>query len=558
MTDHITIGDVAPRIQYSGDGVQTLFTYPFPIFTTDDIEVYLGDVLQASGYTVAGAGQSAGGTVTFAVAPADGAKVTLLRNLAIARTSDFQEGGAFRAKTINDELDRQTAFIQQVSERVDRALVASPTDAQTSLALPAVADRANRYLGFDADGLPTTGPGGPILPVAFPMVPVIQAADPPAAFALLKQPASESASGVAEIATQAETNAGTDDTRFVTPAKLTASAQVNNRALDNRLINPEFQYFTRQAAFTDTLRSDDTYGPDRWVVLTQSNPVTCRNGGSNGGISDNRINLIQANASSQRMGLVQIIEKCYSFDLRGRPVVFDGWARCATSINIRYAIVEWLGTADTVTSDIVNNWNSNNYTAGNFFIAGSTTVISIGSLSLSSNIWTRFLPISGTVSNSSANVLVVVWTENAVAQNVQLNLTGLGLYPGTVAPSHYVPRPTSLEEILCMRYAQKSFFWQDEPKQNAGHTLGAATFITPSGASGTCRYYHRFIVPMRATPTITTYNPNANNANWRDTTGGNDRAVTATADYTVGLILDAASCTASRTHYIHWMAESEL
>ncbi len=231
MTDHITIGDVAPRIQYSGDGVQTVFTYPFPIFAAADIDVYLGDVLQNAGYTVAGAGQSAGGTVTFAAAPGNGTKVTLLRNQAIARTSDFQEGGAFRAKTINDELDRQTAFIQQVAERVDRALVAGPTDAQASLALPAVADRANRYLGFDAAGAPTTGPGGPILPVTQAMAPVIQAADPPAAFALLKQPASETSSGAAEIATQAETNTGTDDTRFVTPAKLSASVTVLHGSL---------------------------------------------------------------------------------------------------------------------------------------------------------------------------------------------------------------------------------------------------------------------------------------------------------------------------------------
>ena len=67
---HIQIGDITPRIQYTGDGVQTLFTYPFPIFQAADMEVFLDNVKQATGFTVNGAGQSAGGDVTFDSAPA--------------------------------------------------------------------------------------------------------------------------------------------------------------------------------------------------------------------------------------------------------------------------------------------------------------------------------------------------------------------------------------------------------------------------------------------------------------------------------------------------------
>lgn len=43
-------------------------------------------------------------------------------------------------------------------------------------------------------------------------------------------PASETASGVAEIATQTETNAGTDDTRIVTPLKLATRTALDTRA----------------------------------------------------------------------------------------------------------------------------------------------------------------------------------------------------------------------------------------------------------------------------------------------------------------------------------------
>jgi hypothetical protein len=175
VTDHIVIGDIRPRVQYTADGTQTAFTYPFPIFAPADLKVYLGEALQAAGFAVDGAGQSAGGNVTFAAAPAAGTRVTLVRALAIARTTDFQEGGAFRAKTLNDELDRQTAFIQEVGERIERAIVAAPTESAAPLVLPPPALRANAYLGFDAAGTPIASPGTPPAPFSAALTPFVQA-----------------------------------------------------------------------------------------------------------------------------------------------------------------------------------------------------------------------------------------------------------------------------------------------------------------------------------------------------------------------------------------------
>ena len=128
MTDtHIKIKPVTPRVQYTGNGSTTVFPYSFPIFDESEMVVYEGDDVITTGYTVSGAGQTDGGNVTFATAPADGTKITLLRNVSIERMTDFQEGGTFRPKNINDELDRQTAFMQQVQEKVDRTLILPPT-----------------------------------------------------------------------------------------------------------------------------------------------------------------------------------------------------------------------------------------------------------------------------------------------------------------------------------------------------------------------------------------------------------------------------------------------
>ena len=157
---HITVGDISPRIQYLADGTQTVFTYPFPIFKPADMTVYLGDALQNTGFAVAGAGQSGGGTVTFATAPAKGRVVTLRRRLAIARTTDFQQSGVFRSRVLNDELDYQTAALQQINEQMSRTLSRAPTStATTPLILPE--PEADKLLGWndDATELENKAPG---------------------------------------------------------------------------------------------------------------------------------------------------------------------------------------------------------------------------------------------------------------------------------------------------------------------------------------------------------------------------------------------------------------
>ena len=159
MADHIQIGDITPRKHYTADGTQTTFTFPFPIFKDADLEVYLDDDLQASGYSVTGAGEDLGGEVIFTTAPALGVAVTLRRRLSIARQSDFQESGSFRARVINDELDFLVAALQQVADDARRSVQLSATDPDAALALPDKETRSNTFLAFDADGRPVAGTG---------------------------------------------------------------------------------------------------------------------------------------------------------------------------------------------------------------------------------------------------------------------------------------------------------------------------------------------------------------------------------------------------------------
>jgi hypothetical protein len=152
MAEHIRIGDVAPRVHYAADGAQTVFIYPFPIFQVADMEVRVDGRVVSGGYTVLGAGASGGGRVVFGQAPQAGSMVALRRRMVIARNSDFQPNGLLRANTLNDDLDRQVAAMQEFRDDTGSMLRANPGEAPTGLVLPDRPARANRVLGFDSLG----------------------------------------------------------------------------------------------------------------------------------------------------------------------------------------------------------------------------------------------------------------------------------------------------------------------------------------------------------------------------------------------------------------------
>lgn len=151
-TPHGTVPAAMPRAQYVADGQQAAFPFPFPVLKAGDLEVFVGGARQTAGYTVVGLGESSGGAVTFAVPPAATAVVTLRRRLTIERLSDFQEGGAFRAKVINDEFDFQTMALQELETDLRRAARLDPTapDALDVTLPPALAGKA---IGWSDDGL---------------------------------------------------------------------------------------------------------------------------------------------------------------------------------------------------------------------------------------------------------------------------------------------------------------------------------------------------------------------------------------------------------------------
>lgn len=154
MPEHIKMPDIVPVVRYVADGDDTNFSFPFPIFASEDLKVYLNGATQVSGFTVSGAGQTNGGSVTFDSAPGAGTIVTLERDLPLERLTDFLEGGDFSAQAINTELDFLIAALQQVDRGNNLMLKYSDHEAPAATILPQKALRANKALGFDGDGNP--------------------------------------------------------------------------------------------------------------------------------------------------------------------------------------------------------------------------------------------------------------------------------------------------------------------------------------------------------------------------------------------------------------------
>lgn len=225
---------------------------------------------------------------------------------------------------------------------------------------------------------------------------------------------------------------------------VTAAAAGPSTASTNVLHNGDFAVCQRGTSLSV---ADGAYGADRWYVLNTNATTFSRQDGMLGSRYGGRLN--QDNVTAQRMGMAQIIEGQDAIPYRNRTVRFQATIKTSTATSVRMAILEWSGTENTVTRDVVNNWASTTYTAGNFFI-GTVTVNTV-SATLAASTSNAVFNISGSVGSSANNIIVFVWTENTAAQNVQITVTEAGLYDGN-ATQPWLPRPASQEVAICKRY----------------------------------------------------------------------------------------------------------
>jgi len=158
----MTISSTTVKNSYSGNGSTTQFAYSFKIFADSDLQVIIRSSTGTetvktitTHYTVAGAGNANGGSVTFTSGniPASGETVVLRRAVPQTQAIDYIANDPFPAESHEEGLDRATMTTQQVQEELNRSIKLSRTNTMTSTEFTTSAtDRANKILAFDSSG----------------------------------------------------------------------------------------------------------------------------------------------------------------------------------------------------------------------------------------------------------------------------------------------------------------------------------------------------------------------------------------------------------------------
>lgn len=278
----------------------------------------------------------------------------------------------------------------------------------------------------------------------------------------------------------------------------------------NILENASLTFFQRQAPGTEKSLADGEYGPDRWYVLTQSAAIgVTRTTGIRPYLSEaSAVRMKQTNATAQRFGIAQRVWSHESIGLRGKRCRLQATLYASTTARVNWAVLEWTGTADSVTRDPVLSWTSSVFTPGNFFLASNYNVIGTGQASsVGASAFTVSEVLALPFSSSLNNVVVMFWMDSAATQNFELSLCAPMLIDD-VYPRLW-KKPNRTDELMrCLASYAKSFLLESNPATAA--FAGAKQYIATTAING--QEIVDFRVEMRKTPTVNVFSPQTGTA----------------------------------------------
>lgn len=328
----------------------------------------------------------------------------------------------------------------------------------------------------------------------------------------------------------------------------------------NYLINGGFRYAQRlnnTLATVNTI-SDDAYGPDRWKCQRETADLQYQRVDGRGvtGLNCQNFGRFDQITGSGKFMIVQILEGINTNPLLGKVVRFQCKMRGNASHTIRMGLIELqnAGTQDTI-PNIVTTWAGN----GTDPSALGTNLAYIGT-NEDKSVNTSFqeFSISQTIPSDSQNLIVAIWTDDQFTTSDHLEIAEAGLYIEDI-PREWASRPVGEELALCQRYYWKSFAVDQNPAQNVGSTGSISVRATGTTANRSLETFVTFPVRMRETPTITSYNTDAANANWRNIDSSADETYSTSAPSDERLVITCSSAPEDDArHRIHLSADSEL
>lgn len=250
----------------------------------------------------------------------------------------------------------------------------------------------------------------------------------------------------------------------------------------NRLINGGFQI--NQRGLTSV--ADDAYCLDRWYVLNETGNVTVAQQTDQEDGTPYNIRLTQPDAGAKQIALSQIIAASNCKDLRGKTATLSARIRCSAAVQINYAVLEWTGTANSVTSDVISAWSGSPTYVANVIERAKGTITPVAAT------WTDVPALNAAIGTGSNNLIVLFWSNADLAQNVTLDFARAQLERGSYAtPFEFADE--SVVRARCTDYYRTGSLDFD----------GAAGLRYASGSGPNFHNTsHSFGTGMRATPTV--------------------------------------------------------
>lgn len=315
----------------------------------------------------------------------------------------------------------------------------------------------------------------------------------------------------------------------------------------NAIINGSCRIWQRGTSFTP-LASTNTYTADRWCALRNTNAnytVTRQTSGLAGSFYCLRVQRTNATSDTNGINLVYNVETLDSYRFASKKVTISFKAKCGANYSAASSAL-----SITVSTGTGTDQNLTGGYTGQSNVIGSTATLT-----------TSFQTFSYTSASACASSITqigiqIVFTPVGTAGAADsFDITDIQLEEDVNA-TPFERLSFGQDTALCERYYEKSFIYGTAPAQSAG-TTGAITVLLPTGATGTFGQSIQ-MVSKRIAPLITTYNPSASNANWRDTTNGADRTVTVGVIGENSFSISGASGAAAATNAIHWQANAEI
>jgi len=546
----MTISSTTNRAQFNCNGSTTSFPFTFKYVEASDLQVYLHNTVTGAmtlltlnvDYEITPAIPGPGGTLDFlgtylSSPPVSGYTLTILRFIARTQEVDFINGDSLDENNIEGMGDKLTMMVQDLDERIGRAVTVPPTSGISNISVPDPVAGAFLRWNLSGNGLENATyvdptlitisdywraviDGGDTLPEALTAMgldPSLSTLTLPdnvtisdfaktflddtsaaavrstigalAASDLVE--ASESAAGIIELATHAETDAGTDDARAVTPDKLYNTPGIFRK---NLLHNGGAQVVQRTSL---SISSYFGFGAcDRWLMFYNSSSGSPSGTGTySTGYSNLRTGRALAATSISCTGantlyFGQRIE--YLDGALVRAALTDG-----RKLSFQCKIYHDIGSAQTISISISTANAQDNFSA-------ITSRYSSGTVSCASGSWTtaKFEGFSPTNTDFDKGYVIYI------GLSTPASMSGKNVYIGDIQLeigdkcTDVEYRPMAEELTLCQRYFEKSY--------DLGTAAGSTTLIgapIQHGGGSILLTGASFKVRKRAIPTVVIYSP---------------------------------------------------